>query len=256
MAKYLIINADDFGIAPGVNQAIVELYHAGIVTSTSIIVNMPGFKDAIRKWHYTRNLGIGLHFNLSSGSPISPLNKVPSLVDDQGVFNHDLNWNENEVKMELIAQMERLLDQDIEPTHIDSHGFIQTREVVWRPMVTLALKMNLPLRRTGWEPPLDIPDLPVGVERFFSDTYFEKDGRKLLLKNLRSVPHGTSELICHPGYVDKTLEKVCTWTKVREKELAVMKNPQLLVAIRALGIQLINYRDLKYLKKLIKRKHK
>ena len=50
MAKYLIINADDLGLAPGVNQAIIDLHQAGVVTSTSVMVNMPGFNDAVNAY--------------------------------------------------------------------------------------------------------------------------------------------------------------------------------------------------------------
>lgn len=246
MTKYLIINADDFGIAPGVNRGILELHEIGVVTSTSIIVNLPGFNDAIKRLTNVTKLGIGLHFNLSHGSPISPANVVPSLVDGDGNLcraSKESSWSENDVMIELNAQMERLLSSGIFPSHIDSHGFIQDKIVVCRPIVLLAKRMNIPMRITGWEPALNMP-MPLGVNNFYANTYFEDSGKRLLLNNLCSVPKGISELICHPGYVDKYLENVCDWTNVREIELKVLSDPEILATIRKQQIKLINYKHL------------
>lgn len=245
MTKYLIINADDCGLAPGVNRAIIELHEAGLVKSTSLMVNMPGFHDAARRLINIPTLGVGLHLNLSSGSPIAPAEWVPSLVDDEGGFSEELNWNEQDIMIELRAQMNRLLSAGIRPTHIDSHRFVQDRKNVCRPMVSLARSMRLPMRLTGWEPDLGLL-LPPGVDNFYANAYFEDGGKEILLESLRSIPHGTSELICHPGYVDECLENVCTWTQVREIELNVLKDPDVLETIHELRIKLINYSFFRY----------
>ena len=247
MAKHLIINADDFGLAPGINQAVIDLHQAGVVTSTSLMVNMPGFNDAVKRVRHAPTLGVGLHFNLSEGVPIAPANWIPSLVNHKGAFSNNLGWDESDVMTELKAQMHRLQSAGINPTHIDSHGFIQKRMAVCRPMLILARTMNLPMRRTGWEPDARINSLPGVVDNFYSNVYFEADGKSLLLNNLHSVPDGISELICHPGYVDEHLPKVSTWTEVREIEKRVLADPEVLQTIRELKIRLINYGQVKYL---------
>lgn len=247
MAKHLIINADDFGLAPGINQAVIDLHQAGVVTSTSLMVNMPGFNDAVKRVRHAPTLGVGLHFNLSEGVPIAPANWIPSLVNHKGEFSNNLGWDESDVMTELKAQMHRLQSAGINPTHIDSHGFIQKRMAVCRPMLILARTLNLPMRRTGWEPDARINSHPGVVDKFYSNVYFEDNGESLLLDNLHSVPDGTSELICHPGYVDEYLPKVSTWTKVREIERRVLADPKVLQTIRALKIRLINYGQVKYL---------
>lgn len=246
MAKYLIINADDFGLAPGINQAVIDLHQAGVVTSTSLMVNMPGFNDAVKRVSHVPTLGVGLHFNLSEGSPIAPGNWIPSLVDHKGEFSNNLGWDESDVMTELKAQMHRLQSAGINPTHIDSHGFTQKRMAVCRPMLILARTLNLPMRRTGWEPDERINSHPGVVDNFYSNVYFEANGKSLLLDNLHSVPDGTSELICHPGYVDEHLPKVSTWTEVREIEKRVLADPEVLQTIRELKIRLINYGQVKY----------
>ena len=44
--QLLIINADDFGFAPGVNRGIVEAHEAGTLSSASMMVNTPAFAAA------------------------------------------------------------------------------------------------------------------------------------------------------------------------------------------------------------------
>ena len=254
MAKYLIINADDLGLAPGINRAVINLHQAGVVTSTSLMVNMPGFNDAVNRVRHAPTLGVGLHFNLSEGSPIAPANWIPSLVNYKGEFSNNLGWDESDVMTELKAQMHRLQSAGINPTHIDSHGYIQKRMSVCRPMLILARTLNLPMRRTGWEPDASINSLPGVVDNFYSNVYFETGGKSLLLNNLHSVPDGVSELICHPGYVDEHLPKVSTWTEVREIERRVLADPEVLQTIRALKIRLINYNQVRYLGGRIGRK--
>ena len=79
----VIINADDFGITKGVNEAIFELVDAGIVTSTSVMSNMPDYVDVVK---FKTKIGISVHFNLTIGRSINDPKKVPTLVDEQGCF--------------------------------------------------------------------------------------------------------------------------------------------------------------------------
>ena len=46
--KKLIINADDFGYSSGVNAGIMKAYQEGVLTSTTLMGNMPGAKEAVR----------------------------------------------------------------------------------------------------------------------------------------------------------------------------------------------------------------
>ena len=47
-SRRLIVNADDFGLSTSVNQAVVRAYREGILTSASLMVNEPGFDEAVR----------------------------------------------------------------------------------------------------------------------------------------------------------------------------------------------------------------
>src|SRR2546425_4133518 len=77
-ARRLVVNADDFGLSAGVNRGVLEAHEAGVVSSVSVLVNAPGWTDAAQRLRDVGSpplpppgLGIGLHFNLTTGRPIS-----------------------------------------------------------------------------------------------------------------------------------------------------------------------------------------
>src|SRR5438067_10426812 len=80
-APRLVINADDFGLSAGVNRGILEAHAAGTVSSTSLLVNAPGFADAVRGARSAPGLGVGLHLNLTAGSPVPSPGAVATLCD-------------------------------------------------------------------------------------------------------------------------------------------------------------------------------
>jgi len=132
MNKQLIINADGFGFTSGVNKGIYESIVNGIVTSISCVVNFPFIKDVskFRKEFEERSISIGIHFNLSVGKPISPIKKVPSLIDgNTGEFWGDKFAQKclcgeikiKDIEEELESQIRVLLDLGIKPSHWDGH---------------------------------------------------------------------------------------------------------------------------------------
>ncbi len=44
----VIFNSDDFGYSHGVNYGIMDAYQRGILTSTTLMANMPGFEHAVK----------------------------------------------------------------------------------------------------------------------------------------------------------------------------------------------------------------
>ena len=125
--KRVIINADDFGITKGVNKAIFELIDAGIVTSTSVMSNMPDYVDVLK---FKTKIGISVHFNLTTGRPINDSKKIPTLVDKQGCFYElpellkrvrQRQISKQEVEIEFDAQIKRLFDIGVRPDHVDTH---------------------------------------------------------------------------------------------------------------------------------------
>ena len=158
-ARRLIVNADDLGLSPGINQGIVECAQGGVVTSTTAMTNMPyvqaGLELVRRK---VPHLGVGLHLNLSFGRPLSDPAEVPSLVRGDGQFvsvsrgiASSRRWQPDEVRLEFHAQLERFVALTGElPDHLDSHQMVGSLSAVCREaMLDLAETHALPVRRGG-----------------------------------------------------------------------------------------------------------
>src|SRR5271154_4644382 len=84
MPPRLIINADDFGLTPGINRAIAELHQAGALTSTTLMATGPAFDDAVVMARANPTLGVGCHIVLTDGVPVSPPQTVPTLLGPDG----------------------------------------------------------------------------------------------------------------------------------------------------------------------------
>lgn len=133
----IIINADDFGYSTTVNRAIIKSFQRCLITSTSLMANMPGFEDAVRliQNHPYLPGRVGLHLNLTEGYPLSgPIRACKRFCHPAGHFIYKrqeslfyLNTRERDaVYEELEAQLEKVLAAGILPSHLDSHHHIHT----------------------------------------------------------------------------------------------------------------------------------
>src|ERR1700712_4849012 len=84
MPPRLILNADDFGLTPGINRAIAELHAAGALTSATLMANGPAFDDAVSTARTHPTLGIGPHSVVTDGTPVSPPETIPPLPGPDG----------------------------------------------------------------------------------------------------------------------------------------------------------------------------
>ena len=128
--KFLIVNADDFGLSPGVNSGIREAQRQGIVTSASLISNLPGAKGAASLSRKNPSLGVGLHLNLSAGQPLAG---CPSLTWADGSFLPLLRVllrvamsprARREAWAEMDAQVEEARRLRVPLDHLNSHHHV------------------------------------------------------------------------------------------------------------------------------------
>lgn len=130
--RYLIINADDFGICTETNDAIEHLFREGRITSTTVMVCAGEARNAINRANNENRIRMGLHATLTSDfiqdrwGSIAPRNTIPSLLDSGGNFHVDKDIfyeraKEQEVATELEAQYRFIKDMGYQPTHMDSH---------------------------------------------------------------------------------------------------------------------------------------
>lgn len=116
----LRINADDFGISPGVNSAIEKMFRAGRLHSASIICGCGYFDEAVAIAKRNPGLEVGLHFNATVGSSQFKNGFLSLFV--MSMLNKKLL--QEEIEKELRAQISLLEKSEIKITHIDSHRHI------------------------------------------------------------------------------------------------------------------------------------
>jgi chitin disaccharide deacetylase len=162
--RRLIINADDFGLAPGVNRAIVELQLAGALSSATLMANGPFFSPAVYMAFAQPALGVGCHVVLVDGSPCLRPAEVPSLVDPRnpssfrttvGSFFADLlrgRIREEEIEAEAVAQIRRIQSSGITVSHIDSHKHVHAFPRVLAPLLRAARQCGVRCVRNPFEP--------------------------------------------------------------------------------------------------------
>lgn len=161
MSRRAVINADDFGFSPAVNQAIITAYREGILTSTSLMVTGAAAESAIELAHQHPNLGVGLHLVLVSGRSVLPPAQIPHLVDATGEFPHSslqagLTYQFNrsargQLELEIRAQLEKFRQTGLSLTHVDGHKHLHCHPVVIDILVSLASEFNIPLIRLPQE---------------------------------------------------------------------------------------------------------
>jgi hypothetical protein len=140
MPQRLIINADDLGLSPSVNDAIFEVFRAGNLTSATLMANMPGTRDAVQRLPQHAGLGVGLHFCITEGEAVAG---PSSLTDAQGRFRPRTELTRavlrgavrpDDVARELEAQLLRMRALGVAPTHADSHQHVHMLPAVFQAM--------------------------------------------------------------------------------------------------------------------------
>jgi len=230
-ARYLIVNADDFGQSPGVNRGIMRAHQHGIVTSASLMVRWPAATAAAEYARMHSSLSVGLHLDLGEWFyRNSNWTLLYEVVDP-----HDASAVRMEISRQL-AVFRRLVGRD--PSHIDSHQHVHRNEPIRTAALEASRKLGIPLR-----------DCRADVRycgRFYGQTaegcaYPEWISVEALITLLAELPPGITELSCHPGD-GKDLDTM--YLTEREQEVKVLCDPRLQAALARLSIHLCSFNDL------------
>jgi len=159
--KRLIITADDFGLSSGINRAVEQAWHDGLLTCASIMPGAGAFEEAADIARRNPGLQVGLHLTLVQGHAVLPPADIPGLADAEG------NFSDNPVtagiryffdrglyfqlKREIEAQITRVLDAGIPLTHIDGHLNMHLHPTVFRILVELMPRYGITSFRLAQE---------------------------------------------------------------------------------------------------------
>ncbi len=223
-----IFNADDFGISPGVNQAIFKAHTEGVLNSTSIMINLKYAPQAIELSQQMPNLQIGLHANLTNEYSVLPSPQIPLLVDDKGKFRHGfvnlallsvLHPKElkRQVKTEVRAQIEKALASGLKLTHLDSHRHVHMIPMIFKAFLELKEEYKIPRLRFVNENPVLTIRSTQGIE-------WLKDGG--LIKNLVLVSCAIADKLLWGYKSDTYFYSIINTCKISRDKLKNIKIPQ------------------------------
>jgi chitin disaccharide deacetylase len=266
--KLLIVNADDFGFTPDVNQGIVDAHRGGILTATTLMANGEAFDDALRLAREAPSLDIGVHFVLIGGRSLTTGKDLPATVPQ---LLAAMARRQIAIQDELRAQLTRILDSGLRPSHLDTHKHTHLAPPVLNAVARLSREFGIPWVRRPFDFPLNALPVPP-AKRLVSRSLgllrgqfhrvlgrygcrttdhfagFQITGRfraSELVDLMAVIPTGTTELMCHPGRCGEALRRARTRLKEsREHELEALTSPAVRQALEHHGIELATFRDL------------
>ena len=175
MAGVFVINADDLGVSRGATLGIVRAHLDGVVTSASLAPTGADYRHAVEITRQTcPELGIGLHFTLSAGKPISDPSDVPLLIDQEGNFRWEfisllrtLRMQRSgdllaQIEIELEAQLHKLRDDGVVPDHINSERHVHLIPGIFDKVILAAKQHGIPYVRAGKDLGLGL----IGIKHF------------------------------------------------------------------------------------------
>lgn len=266
--RTLIVNADDFGFTRDVNRGIIEAHRHGILTSTTLMAadvteKSRAFDDAVRLARENPSLDIGCHLVLVGAPGFPPT--VVKLI--QAVALKRIR-----IRDELAAQVRRILDAGLTPTHLDTHKHTHLLPPVLDAVARVSEEFGIPWVRRPFDFPNDFLPGPGGIDwqkraisralgvvrnRFervlrahgcrFTDHFagFQITGNydaASLIALIRALPDGATEFMCHPGRCGEELRASPTRLKEsRERELRALTSPEVRAALEEENVRLAGF---------------
>jgi hopanoid biosynthesis associated protein HpnK len=247
--RRLILNADDFGLTPGVNRSILELARTRALTSATLMATSEAFPEAVAESTAFPALGVGCHVVLVDGQCAASPDAIPTLAARDGQFRPTLGQFARDLYLgriasehletEAVTQIQRLQQAGVRVTHVDTHKHTHLFPAVLRPLLRAALRCGIRAIRNPFEPAWAIAATPgasmvrrlqIGIlnrnRKAFTRLVRQAglattDGaigvlatgvldESILHRLLMTMPEGVWELVCHPGYEDAALQAIRT----------------------------------------------
>ena len=270
--RRLIVNADDFGRSASINQAVRRAHREGILTSASLMVNEPGFEEALALARENPQLGVGLHLTLLCGRSALPPASIPGLVDARQEFTRNpasagfryffQRRLREQLRQEIHAQFEKFRATQLPLDHVNGHLHLHLHPTVFRILMDDAAPLGLERLRLTFDPFrlnlrlasgrllyrglhavifhwLVARARPVMRQRGLRHTQAvfgllqnARVDEGYVTRLLANLPPGDSELYSHPS-----LDEF-------KNEFDALISPRVREQVKKLGIELIRYQDL------------
>jgi hopanoid biosynthesis associated protein HpnK len=282
--KSVIFTADDFGLADPLNGAVVLAHRQGLLTCASLMAAGPRTQAALSLARDLPGLCLGVHLTLIQGRATLPPEAVPHLVNARGWFPNNpvatgwrYFWRSGllpEIRRELSAQIEVVLEAGLRVWHLNSHLNLHLHPRLCPMVIDLAREYGIPalrLTREDWRTTLALapdgrlPKIAQGLifallcrgaasrarnaGLIYNDHLFglTNDGRMTETYLTGLVPRfqpGVTEIYCHPGlFADPELKRWAPWYR-RQEELAALLSPHLKTVLAAAGVRVTDFREL------------
>jgi len=270
--RRLIVNADDFGRSPSINQAVVRAHREGILTTASLMTNESAFDEAVAFAKENPRLGVGLHLTLVCGNSALSPEKIPGLVNGKKQFSNNPVSSgfrffacrnlKAQLENEIEAQFEKFHATGLPLDHVNGHLHFHMHPTIFKILMKNSerwkiqrmrltndrFRLNARLARGQWAYRLSHAAIYRGLSMWARPYFARKNIRHTqsvfgLLQNARvdenfvekllpQLPFGDSELYSHPS-LDEFKNEFDALISPRVKELVVQQK-----------IQLIRYQDL------------
>ena len=282
--RYLIVHADDAGMSHSVNVATQSALENGIVTSASIMVPCPWFKEFAEYAKAHPQYDYGIHLTLNSEwdvyrwGPVASRDRVPGLVDPTGclwdnVSQVAMNATAEEVKIELKAQIDRALAFGVPLNHLDTHmGAVLCRPDLVEVYVNLSLEYDLPVLFFKQMTPEMEKGYPALAARFqksiaqlterklpLLDTLLQFYGgnvpeqrKKHYYDELAKIGPGVTQLIIHCGHDNDELRAITDSAARRNQDRVIFTDPAMREFLKSQKINLISWKQFRDLEQTAK----
>lgn len=305
-SRRLILHADDFGMSQATNAGIIEGFLHGLLTSTSVLANGPACDDALSQWkqmqarlrcelapsapgrRLLRDPGtpfdLGVHLNLTQGRPLTGRAFPARLLGRDGNFPGVFALAPRLIGLqkatrralfdELCAQVEKVLEQGVVPTHLNGHQYVELLPAVARLVPELLARYRMRIVRVAWEQGLTGTTLVAGrapaqwglaqVKRAFALPFLLRMRRAgaltptaycgtahagkidlaLVARFLRHARGNLVEIGLHPGCATRSdeAENAGAWhdplASGRPRELEMLTSPELIKLLARSDVRL------------------
>jgi predicted glycoside hydrolase/deacetylase ChbG (UPF0249 family) len=275
--RNVVIHVDDVGMCHGANTAFLELSASGFATSGSVMVPCPWYSELAAAARDNPALDVGVHLTLTAEKthykwrPLTSPAAESGLTDPGGyLWRHVAqvrsHCDPEAARAELIAQIERALEDGIDVTHLDAHMGVTFAPEFCDLYLELGQRYDVPIlltkRITDYSALNHFADAEqdtyaatvaraqkLGFERFdlVLETAWDRSGPPVETYGplFESIPPGLTMLALHPNAPGELelIEPDSAYIRTGEYEL--FSDPEFKSWVDDLGLDLRGFREMR-----------